>query len=262
MEDMQLADGAVTLWQGDCLDRLQEIPDGSADMILCDPPYGVSSFGWDRPLPADRLWEQFRRIVKPAGVVAVFGTEPNASRMKAQALDLYKYDWIWLKKRPSAFVHARNMPMRRHELISIYSGGSIGHRNLLGEKRMPYNPQGVKPCGETAHSGSREKPGVWKSRPSHRDSYVREATGYPDGMLTFPQEPNAPAVQKPAALLEYLIRTYTEPGETVVDCCMGSGSTGVACLRSGRRFLGIELEPGAFRDAAERLKAELAAQGR
>lgn len=243
----------ILLRQGDCLQLMQEIPAGSVDMVLCDPPYGITSFDWDRALPAEALWAQLRRVLKPNGVAALFGTEPNASRMKAAALDLYKYDWIWMKRKPSAFVQAKNMPMRRYELISVFSGGSIGHRNLLGERRMPYSPQGVKPCGGTAHSGSREKPGVWKPRPSHRETYVREYTGYPDGILTFPKEPGAPAVQKPAALLEYLILTYTEPGETVLDCCMGSGSTGTACIRTGRRFIGMELDPERFREAAERL---------
>lgn len=249
----------MELLLGDCLELLKRVPDGSVDMILTDPPYGVTMYRWDREVPEEALWAEYRRIIKPVGVIAVFGLEPFLSRMRLAAVDLYKYDWVWVKNRATNFCHAKNMPMRKHEMIAVFSGGSIGHPSQVRERRVPYFPQGVRACEQEA-CGTRSKPdGIWKPKQSHKERYIRRGTGYPSTVLEFPKEEHClTAVQKPVALLEYLIRTYTQPGELVLDSFMGVGSTGVACLNTGRDFIGMELNEEPYRAAVERIRrAEL-----
>lgn len=244
----------MQLMQGDCLELMKQIPDGSIDMILCDLPYGTTDCKWDSVIPIDVLWNEYRRIIKSNGVIALFGSEPFSSKLRTNALDLYKYDWVWVKNSSAGFPHAKNMPLKKHENICVFSTGSMGHANLLHEKRMTYNPQGIIRIDKQQKNGKMRYRNVVGQRPSHKDLFVQEYTNYPNSVLYYNKDGNIHPTQKPVALLEYLIKTYTNEGETVLDNCMGSGSTGVACVNTRRDFIGIELDKGYFEIAKKRIE--------
>ena len=246
----------IELHHGDCLELLKGIPDRSVDMVLADPPYGTINCKWDSVIPIAPMWDQLRRVIKSNGVICLFGSEPFSTKLRIAALDIFKYDWVWKKTTPTGFVHAKNMPLKDYELISVFSGGSINHKSLIGpEKRMPYNPQGVRLVNRAVSGGLRKKGNVIGPRPSDKDKYVREYENFPHMIIEFKKVRGAHPTQKPVALLEYLIKTYTNPGETVLDFCMGSGSTGVACVNTGRSFIGMELDGDYFGVAQERIEA-------
>ena len=244
----------MELWNGDCLELMKNIPDGSVDMVLCDLPYGTTACKWDCVIPFDELWAQYRRILKGQGVVVLFGSEPFSSRLRASNFDWYKYDWIWCKTRKTCFVHAKNQPLKQHENISVFSPAPMGHASCLGDKRMPYNPQGLVHESRTRTNLLSRFGGTVGKRPSHKDTITSECKNYPTSLLTFK---NATAgnhpTEKPVSLLEYLIRTYTDVGDIVLDNTMGSGSTGVACVNTGRDFIGIELDKGYYDIACNRI---------
>lgn len=249
----------VKLMQGDCIELMRDIPDGSVDMVCADLPYGTVDCAWDNVVPIEPLWTQYRRIIKSNGVTCLFGSEPFSTRLRMAALDLFKYDWIWEKNTSTGFQHAKNMPLKNHEIISVFSTGSMGHKSTLGGKRMPYNPQGITVINKRSGGGIRKFGSVIGKRPSHKYRYIQEATGYPKSVLHFEQMNSSAKerlhpTQKPVPLLEYLIKTYTNPGETVLDNTMGSGSTGVACVNTGRDFIGIELDHGYFETACRRIE--------
>lgn len=253
-----MVDVNVCLFNDDCLAKLPTLPAGCVDMILCDLPYGVTGCSWDSIIPVADLWQQYRRLIKGNGAIVLFGTEPFSTTLRAAALDLFKYDWIWEKTIAGDCMNAKNKPLRKHEVISVFSAGTTANGSA---RKMLYNAQGLMPTtgrkrvGKDyggAHGGSFKQ-----ARPSH-GAYVQELTGYPTSILKVPREDKAVhPTQKPVALLEYLIKTYTNPGATVLDNTMGSGSTGVACVRSGRDFIGIEKDAGYFAGAYERIKKEL-----
>lgn len=245
---------SVQLLQGDCLELMKDIPDGSVDMVLADLPYGTTDCKWDTCIPLEPLWEQYRRAIKRNGVIALFGSEPFSSLLRMSNIKWFKYDWIWRKNTCTGFQHAKNMPLKDYEIISVFSPGGMGHKSILGERRMTYNPQGVVKT-EIKHTGALRKFGsVIGGRPSHVNEYVQTETGYPKSVLSFDSETHrAHQTQKPVALLEYLIRTYTNEGETVLDSTMGSGSTGVAAVNTGRSFIGMELDSGYFETACKRI---------
>lgn len=252
----------VDLRLGDCLELMKDIPDGSVDMVLCDLPYGTIGCKWDSRIPYQPLWQQYKRIIKRNGVIALFGSEPFSTYMRMSNIEWFKYDWIWRKNTYTGFQHAKNMPLKDYEIVSVFSPGSMGHTQLLGDKRMPYNPQGITVISRERGGGTRKFGSVVGKRPSQRDRYVQYAKDYPRMILEFESvSKREHPTQKPVALLEYLIRTYTNEGETVLDNCMGSGSTGVACANTGRDFIGIELDMGYFNIAKERIE-EAQAQSR
>ena len=251
----------IELWHGDCLELMKDIPDGSIDMILCDPPYGTTGSKWDSVIPSDKLWTEYRRIISDKGVICLFGTEPFATVMRHDALNLYKYDWIWRKTTVTGFPHARNMPLRDYENIMVFSKSPVGHASKLGERRMPYNPQGLKQCHQVdeTHKTSLIMHGrtFANTKETH---YVRTETGFPRMVLDFKKNPSDSKFHlnaKPVPLLEYLIKTYTVQGQTILDNCMGSGSTGVACVNTNRNFIGIELDEGYFNIATQRIDTAL-----
>lgn len=245
----------VKLMQGDCLELMKEIPDGSIDMILCDLPYGTTACKWDNIIPFEPLWEQYKRIIKPNGAVVLFGSEPFSSKLRLSNLKWYKYDWVWKKTRKLGFTNAKNKPLNDHECISVFTSGTCANKSV---RRMTYNPQGLIPFGKTVKGEKRcsaDLVGHRFSRPSHKKTYIQEYTNYPSQVLEFASEPKPiHPTQKPVSLLEYLIKTYTNKGETVLDNCMGSGSTGVACVNTGRNFIGIELDPDYFAIAQKRIQ--------
>lgn len=249
----------VKLMQGDCLELMKDIHDSSVDMILCDLPYGTTDCDWDNVIPFKPLWNQYRRIIKSNGVICLFGSEPFSTKLRIEAIDLFKYDWVWEKNISSGFQRAKNMPLKNHEIISVFSTGSMGHKSTLGEKRMPYNPQGIIAINKERGGGTHKFGAVIGKRPSQKERYIQEATNYPKSVLHFEQINSSASerlhpTQKPVPLLEYLIKTYTNEGDTVLDNCMGSGSTGVACINTQRNFIGIELDENYFKIANDRIE--------
>jgi len=247
----------MKLLHGDCLELMKDIEDQSIDMILCDLPYGTTACSWDSIIPFEPLWKQYERIIKYNGAIVLFGSEPFSSLLRISNLKLFKYDWIWEKSTSAGFIHAKNMPLKRTENISVFSLGSMGHKELLGDKRMVYNPQDLikvdriqKRPNFACGTGK-----VIDKRPSHKKEWKVEWTNYPINLLKFARgnHKNIHPTQKPVALLKYLIKTYTNENEIVLDNCMGSGSTGVACLETDREFIGIEKDQTYFDIAQQRI---------
>ena len=240
---------------GDCLERMKEIGDKSIDMILCDLPYGTTDCKWDSIIPFDKLWDAYNRIIKDNGAIALFGSEPFSSKLRMSNIDWYKYDWIWSKTNTTGFQHAKNMPLKDYEIISIFSKASIGHVSLLGNKRMEYNPQGVIRINKLNHSSQNQCGNITGKRPSHKETFITEYKNYPKMTLRFSKDKvNLHPTQKPIALLEYLIKTYSNGGDLILDNCMGSGSTGVACVNTNRNFIGIELDEKFYDISCKRIK--------
>lgn len=235
----------------DCLEGLKTIPDGSVDMILCDLPYGTTACKWDSVIPFEPLWEQYERVIKEQGAIVLFGSEPFATALKASRLNLFKYDWVWQKSRTVGFLNAKNAPLKNYETISVFSKGTTANRS---DRRMNYFPQGLVEINRPKKSVKQAADTVVGSRPSRSKEYIAQFTGYPKAIISFSNEAKqVHPTQKPVALLEYLIKTYTNKGDIVLDNCMGSGSTAVACLRTGRNFIGFELSPEYHAIAQQRI---------
>jgi len=247
----------IDLIQGDCLEIMKTIPDGSVDAIITDPPYGTTACKWDSVIDFDLMWEQLNRVIKPNGAIVLFGSEPFSSALRMSNIKNYKYDWIWRKtKYNSGFAHAKNSPLKKHENISVFSFGKVAHKSQ-SKNRMEYYPQGLLKCEKTRKKPTkyRDEEVSFGKRPSHRDT-VQEFTNYPQSILEFDLEVKGKPVhptQKPVALMEYLIKTYTNENETILDFTMGSGSTGVAAKNTNRNFIGIEQDENYFEIAKERV---------
>ena len=244
----------LNLILGDCLTEMKNIPDKSIDMILCDLPYGTTQCKWDSVIPFDKLWEQYNRLIKEDGAIVLFGKEPFSSQLRISNLEMYKYDWIWVKDTKSNFMQANHQPLNNVELISVFGKGYV--RSIKDKVMMTYNPQFTeskeyklpKVSKTTNLFGENHKNGVYKHY--ERDTSKR----YPYNIIQFNMDkPKVHPAQKPIALLEYLIKTYTNEDGVVLDNCMGSGSTGVACVNTGRNFVGIELDEKYFNIAKERI---------
>ena len=265
----------VELYHGDCLEQMLNIPDHSVDLILCDLPYGttdrsgVESKGsnrlltWDTVIPLDLLWEQSRRILKPLGTVALTADQPFTSQLIMSNLDWFKYEWIWKKKKTTGFLLANYRPMKETEDVVIFSPGGAAAASRNG-KNMTYNPQGLiekkvkkknnpKRLGKFLHNP--EHMGE-NNKLLHESEYEQKWTNYPSEIIEFGLDRDViHPTQKPVALMEYLIRTYSNEGETVLDNCMGSGTTGVAAVKCNRKFIGIEADSDYFTKASERIDA-------
>ena len=232
-----------TVIQGDCLEIMKDIPDGSVDMILADLPYGTTACKWDTIIPFEPLWEQYKRVIKPNGAIVLTASQPFTSALLMSNPKMFKYCWVWEKTRATGHVHAKNKPMKRHEDICVFSPAPMGHISLLGLNRMRYNPQGlVKNLLPTVRKKGGSSDVVQGKRPSHRDT-LQEYNNYPTSILRVASESrNSHPTQKPVALFEYLIKTYTNEGDLVLDNCAGSGTTAIACINTKRNYILIEKE--------------------
>ena len=247
----------IDLRKGDCLEVMKSIPDGSIDAIITDPPYGTTACKWDSVIDFDLMWEQLNRIIKPNGAIVLFGNEPFSSALRMSNIKNYKYDWIWEKETHSNFFQAKYCPLSRTENVSVF--GEFG-MNSGAKKIGTYNPQGVIEINKKKKdSGYGER----KMGLSHSSTlvkgteYVQKFTNYPQRLQKFNRDKNAVhPTQKPIALMEYLIKTYTNENETVLDFTMGSGSTGVAAKNLKRNFIGIEQDNKYFDIATERINKE------
>lgn len=242
--------------QGDCLELMKEISDKSIDLILCDLPYGTTACKWDIVIPFDKLWEQYNRIIKDSGAIVLFGSEPFSSQLRMSNLKNYKYDLYWKKEKPTNFMQLKRRFGKVTENICVFYN-----------KQPTYNPQMVEYKGRPVKNSYSEKSKHFCSVVSANSKgnlqlveYQDNGYRYPNDVLEFNRVPLRQYVhptQKPIPLLEYLIRTYTNEGDLVLDNCMGSGSTGVACIKTNRNFIGFELDEKYFNIAKERLEKEV-----
>ena len=245
------------IYNEDCLEGMKRIPDGSVDAIICDLPYGTTACAWDSVIPIDKLWEQYKRIRKPSCVILLFGSEPFSTNLRMSNMKEWRYDWIWKKNKAADFVHAKNRPLKNFEIISAFCQYGMGHKSLLGEKRMPYNPQGIIPVHEVQRNAKGKFGGTIGKRKSQKDVIVKEWTNYPNALIEYDVDSDSfHPTQKPVDLLRYLIRTYSNEGDTILDNCMGSGTTAVACIKEKRHFIGFELDKEYFDKACKRIDAE------
>lgn len=241
----------IRMFNCDCLVGMTRLETGSVDLVLCDPPYGSTGCSWDTVLPFELLWRQYRRVLKPRGALVFFAAQPFATDLINSARKLFRYDLIWEKTAPVGHANARRMPMRSHELVLVFY------------QRLPkYHPQGLIPLERPVIRRANARKGGQVYQGMAKES-VQRYTNYPRSVLHFSNrsEKRYHPTQKPVALLEYLVQTYTDPGDLVVDNCMGSGSTAVACLNTGRRFAGFELDHSYYETARARVR-ERAAEGR
>lgn len=230
----------------DCLKGMQAIPDKSIDMILCDLPYGTTACKWDSIIPQKELWNNYKRVISDNASIILFSSGRFTPYLMASNLKMFKYKYVWLKNNTTNFVHAKNRPLTEHEDILVFSKAPMGHKSQLGDKRMEYNPQGLIEINKVIKAGRGRFGTVAGIRPSHRKEFKRTHTSYPTDVLTGFPEPSANCKQhtsqKPIALCKYLIKTYTNEGDIVLDNCMGSGTTAVACKKLNRNFIGFETE--------------------
>ena len=236
---------ANNIYKGDCLELMKDIETGSIDMILCDLPYGTTACKWDTVIPFGKLWEQYNRVIKDNGAIVLFGSEPFASTLRTSNLKMYRYDWVWDKRYPANYPLAKKQPLKRHENICVFS-----------KKTHNYYPQMKKrdkPIRKGANKGAR----VFNEGLSKQEYIGKVYThSYPTTIQTYPTRKEGKAIhptQKPVALLEYLIKTYSNEGELVLDNCAGSGSTGVACQNLKRKYILMEKEGKYYDIAKERL---------
>ena len=245
----------INLLQGDCLELMKDIPDESVDMILADLPYGTTACKWDTIIPFESLWAEYERIIKDNGIIALFGSEPFSTTLRMSNFKLYRYDWYWEKTKAGLYQHAKNRPMKAIETISIFSKAKWGHKSQV-KNRMPYNPQGIRSIGEKTVTKNFNAGGILGERPNQIGKKYEAFTGFPNDVLKFANITGKKAIhstQKPVPLCEFLIKTYTDEGDTVLDNVMGSGTTGVACLNANRNFIGMELDESYFKIAKERI---------
>jgi site-specific DNA-methyltransferase (adenine-specific) len=223
---------------------MKDIEDGSVDLILCDPPYGTTDCKWDSVLPFDQLWTEYNRILKPTGVAVLFAAQPFTTQLIQSNSKAFRYCWYWVKNHPTGFTYARYQPMRQVEDICVFY-----------KKHGTYNPQGLQAIkGKVKQKKLPSRESVYKMTTMMKE-YTPRFKNYPKNVLQFKGERGLHPTQKPVPLLEYLVKTYTNEGDTVLDNCMGSGSTGVAVKRvGGRHFIGIEQSNEYFNIAQQRIE--------
>jgi len=244
----------MQLINGDCLEVLKELPDNSIDFILTDPPYGTTASKWDFVIPYAPMWAELKRIRKDNTAIALFGTEPFSSHLRLSNLKEFKYDWYWQKSNTPNFMQSKVMPLKNIENILIFSNGKL-FNHKTAKNNLKYFPQNLKVINEvrTKYRGKTNE--MLYERPSQTGTFISKYTNYPKTLLKYDNESKSQhPTQKPVALLEYLIKTYTKENETVLDFTMGSGSTGVACVNTNRDFIGIELDKEYYKIAKDRIE--------
>lgn len=235
------------LHHGDCLELMQAIPDGSVDMVLCDLPYGTTACKWDSVIPFEPLWEQYRRIAKPNAAIVLTASQPFTSALVMSQPRMFKHEWVWKKNAGSNFASVKFQPMKEHESVLVFCKSSPRYFPIKQPRTRPIT------VGYTNKSNTGKRQaygGMQNSGFTVTDGEFR----VPSSVQLFNRERGLHPTQKPVALMEYLIRTYTNEGETVLDNCMGSGTTGVACANTGRKFIGIEMDAGYFDISRKRIE--------
>lgn len=229
----------IRLMKGDCLERMKEIESGSVDAVICDPPYQTTACKWDSMIPLEPMWEQLKRIIKPAGAIVMTASQPFTSMLGSSNVDMLRYSFVWKKNIATGHLNTKRMPMKNHEDVLVFYS-----------KQPTYNPQGVIECSKVVKRG-----GNGDCYGDSGKQNLQTQTNYPRSVIEFnSQSKTVHPTQKPVALMEYLIKTYTNEGETVLDFTMGSGTTGVASKNLNRNFIGIELDDKYFEIAKERIE--------
>ena len=234
----------MNLMKGDCLELMKDIPSDSIDAVICDPPYGTTACKWDSVIPFDEMWKELKRITKDSGAICLFGNEPFSSFLRTSNIKMFKYDWIWKKNIATNFLHAKRMPLRNTETISVFYKKANKYYPIKTTGHKP--TQSAKGCsnGELYHGKNK------------RNCEGGATDRYPLTVINFDvvnRNDRKHPTQKPVKLMEYLIKTYTLEGEHVLDFTMGSGSTGVACVNTGRKFTGIEQDENYFQISKDRI---------
>ena len=239
----------VSLMLGDCLERMKEIPDGSVDMVMADLPYGTTACKWDTIIPFEPLWAAYRRVAKKNAAIVLTASQPFTSALVMSNVKDFKYDWTWRKPKGTGHLNAKKMPMRDKEDIAVFYRDQCTYNPQYGEG-TPYKNKAGKD-----HSATTSITDSYGAYTNFRND--SDGKRYPKQVLDIPvvERGSVHPTQKPVALMEYLIRTYTNPGELVLDNTMGSGTTGVACINAGRRFIGIERDEEYMKIAESRIAA-------
>lgn len=238
-----------TIYNIDCLEGMKQIPDGSVDAVICDLPYGTTACAWDSVIPFDKLWELYRRICKPNAAIVLFGSEPFSTMLRMSQFKCWKYDWIWDKESKQGFLNAKKRPLKQHEIISVFSFGIPVYYPQMFTKGKPrskgrYNKR--RGDGDGCY-------GKYGNEGSFNNEY------YPSTILRYSNASHVDVwhpTQKPVDLLRYLVLTYTNEGDTVLDNCMGSGTTAIACIKEKRHFIGFELNKEYYDKAMRRIDIE------
>ena len=242
--------GKFKLFHGDCLELMKQIPDGSVDLVLCDLPYGTTACKWDTVIPFEPLWEQYRRIAKPNAAIVLTASQPFTSALVMSNPRLFRHSWVWDKKSAANVMVAKYGPLKVHEDILVFSKHKPLYQPIMVNGKLRWK------------GGNNRDDGIYAGWvPNGR--YLSDQY-HPKSILEFSnasQKGKSHPTQKPEALMEYLIKTYTNPGDTVMDNCMGSGTTGVAAVRNGRFFIGMELDEGYFKIAQDRIQREFDGEG-
>ena len=247
------------IYNMDCLDGMKMIPNGSVDAVICDLPYGTTGLQWDCAIPYEPLWNAYKRVIKPDGAIVLFCQQPFTTFLIASNIEMWKYNWIWEKEMGTNFVNANYCPLKKTEDIAVFSFGAIAYTPQ--GNRMKYNPQKTKGEPYVCKNGnSLDKSYSILHTQSKVSGYVTVNNGdrYPTNILRFNRDKDkVHPTQKPVDLIRYLVLTYTNEGDTVLDNCCGSGTTAVACIKEKRKFICIEKDPKYFEIAQKRIKAEL-----
>lgn len=233
----------IRLMQGDCLERMKELPDGGVNMVLTDQPYGTTACKWDSVIPLEPMWEQLKRVIKPNGAIVMTASQPFTTTLIASNMKMFRHNWVWDKGYSTGFANANKMPMKGFEDVLVFYS-----------KLPTYNPQGIvkiKPKARKRASGGAGE--VMGKNGTENKEYVSKYSNYPNGFIKTKKEKTKHPTGKPVALMEYLIKTYTNEGETVLDFTCGSGTTGVAAVNTGRSFIGIEMDDHYFSIAEQRI---------
>lgn len=241
IESPEFVRGGYSITKGDCLEVMKNIPDGSVDMVLCDLPFGITQNKWDKIIPLDSLWEEYNRIVKERGAVVLHCLQPFTSKLVVSNIKNFKYCWVWYKRQCSGFLNAKKQPLRNCEDIAVFYRKQCTYNPIMRKGK----PQLKKTGGYSSNYND------YTYMPHVSDNY------YPTTLLEIPlpRFKGGHPTQKPVPLLEYLIKTYTNKDDVVLDNCMGSGSTGVACINTGRKFIGIEIDDTYFETAKLRIES-------
>ncbi len=235
----------INLLKGNCLELMNDIPDGSVDMILCDLPYGTTACKWDTVIPFEPLWAHYKRVIKPNGAIVLFGSQPFTSALVMSNIKMFKYCWVWNKKKAGNIFLAKHQPMKEHEDICIFSKVKHVYNPIMTDRDEIKRSKNYG-TGLTMGGNGKKEEKIYQYTQRYPKSIINISNANQKGKLH--------PTQKPVPLLEYLIKTYTNEGETVLDNCMGSGSTGIACLNTGRQFTGIELDEKYFEMAKNRIE--------
>jgi len=268
----------IQLYNGDCLDEFHKIQNSSIDLILADLPYGTTDRNglevrsskknrlheWDSVIPLDELWNSYKRIIKPDGVIILTADQPFTSKLVLSNLEWFKYEWIWKKNKTVGFLHANHRPMKQTEDILVFSPLNASAASLKNGTNMKYNPQGIIPSNKKKKNSS-DRLGIFLNNEDFmgkgnkllgNSEYVQKYTNYPSEIIEFSHDDDKEhPTQKPIALMEYLIKTYSNENELVLDNTMGSGTTGVAAVNTNRNFIGIEKDKNYFEIAKRRIES-------